>query len=114
VTEVVSEKSTAIVNILFDKGAQDSFISQQLANVLLLTPSRQENITVASFGADTMTPQSLNVKLIAKSGQLIPSSVMIVPKITGPLRIASCVKLNKLPYLYGVTLAHPITGRKNF
>jgi len=37
-----------------------------------------------------------------------------VPNVVGPLHIGSCVELNKLPYLYGVTLAHPITGGKPF
>ena len=39
VTEVVSDKSKAIANVLFDEGAQHSFILQQLADVLQLTPS---------------------------------------------------------------------------
>ena len=55
VTEVKSDKKSAVANVLFDEGAQRSFISQQLADVLHLTPSRQQNITLAPFGADTMT-----------------------------------------------------------
>ena len=47
VTEVKSDKTSAIANVLFDEGAQCSFISQQLADVLQLTPSQQENITLA-------------------------------------------------------------------
>ena len=55
-TEVKSDKTSVIANILFDEGTQRSFISQQLADVLQLSPSRQEDITLAPFGADTMTP----------------------------------------------------------
>ena len=39
VTGVKSDKTSAIANVFFDKGAQRSFISQQLADVLQLTPS---------------------------------------------------------------------------
>ena len=117
VTEVKSDKTSAIANVLFDEGAQRSFISQQLADVLQLTPSRQENITLAPFGADTMTPQSLSVtsiKVVAKTGELIPLSVLIVPKIAAPLQTVSHLQLHRLPYLQGLTLAHPITGDRLF
>ena len=117
VTEVVSDKVRAVANILFDEGAQRSFISQQLANTLNLTPLRQESITLAPFGSDSMTPQDLSVALInivAKTGELIPLSVLVVPRIAAPLQTVSHAKLTSLPYLHGLTLAHPITGDKHF
>ena len=117
VTEVKSDKTSVIANILFDEGAQRSFISQQLADVLQLSPSRQEDITLAPFGADTMTPQSLSVasiEVVAKTGELIPLSVLIVPKIAAPLQTVSHLQLHRLPYLKGLTLAHPITGDRPF
>ena len=89
VTKVKSDKTSVIANILYDEGAQRSFISQQLADVLQLSPSRQEDTTLAPFGADTMTPKSLSVasiKVVAKTGELIPLSVLIVPKIAAPLQ----------------------------
>ena len=49
---------------VFDKGAKRSFILQQFADVLQLTPLWQETITLAPFGTDTMTPQSLSVALM--------------------------------------------------
>jgi len=117
VTEVISERSRAIANILFDEGAQHSFISQWLADMLQLTPSRQENITVAPLGADTITPYNLGVALIhvvTQTGKSIPLSVLIVPKIAAPLHTVSHVELNKLPYFHGLTLAHPVSGGKPF
>ena len=57
------------------KVAYCSIISQQLANVLQLTSLRQENITLAPFGADNMSPQSLSVvsiTVVAETGELIP------------------------------------------
>ena len=117
VSEVKSDKTSAVANVLFDEGAQCSFISQQLADVLQLTPSKQEDITLAPFGANTMTPKSLSVasiKIVAKMGELIPLSVLIVPKIATPLQTVSHLQLHRLPYSQGLTLAHPITGDKPF
>ena len=114
---MVSDKVRAVANILFDEGAQRSFISQQLASTLNLTPLRQESITLAPFGSDTMTPQNLSVALInivAKTGELIPLSVLVVPRIAAPLQTVSHAKLTSLPYLHSLTLAHPITGDKHF
>ena len=117
VTEVKSDKTSAVANVLFDEGAQRSFISQQLADVLHLTPSRQETITLAAFGANTMTPQSLgaaSIKVVAKTGELIPLSVLIVPKIAAPLQTVSHLQLHRLPYLQGLALACPIIADKPF
>ena len=110
-------KTSAIANILFDEGVQRSFISQQLADVLQLSLSWQEDITLAPFSADTMTPQSLSVasiKVVAKTGELIPLSVLIVPKIAAQLQTVSHPQLHRLPYLQGLTLVHPITGDRPF
>ena len=54
VARVISETGSDTVNILFDEGA---LISKRLANTLQLTPSRQESVSLAAFGADTSTPQ---------------------------------------------------------
>ena len=117
VTEVMSDKTSAIANSLFDEGAQHSFISQQLADALQLNPSQQESITLAPFGADSMTSQSLSVAsitVVAKTGELIPLSVLIVPRIATPFQTASHAELNRLPYLHNLTLVHPIPGDKPF
>ena len=113
VTKVKSDKTSAVTNVLFDEGAQRSFTSQQLADALQLTPLRQETITLAPFGADSMTPRSLSVasiKVVTETGELIPISVLIVPKIAAPLQTVSHFQLYRLPYLQGLALAHPITG----
>ena len=51
-------------NILFDDGAQRSFVSQKLADLLNLNPPTREN-TISSFGANTPLQQSLNVVSIS-------------------------------------------------
>ena len=116
-TEVKSDKTSAMANVLFDEGAQHSFISQQLADKLHLTPSRQESITLAPFGATTMTAQCLgiaSITVVAKTGELIPLSVLIVPKIAALLQTVSHPQLHRLPYLQGLALAHPVIASKPF
>jgi len=51
-------------NILFDKGAQRSFITQSLADQLKLQPTSHENISVSSFGAQVSTVKRLAVTTI--------------------------------------------------
>ena len=111
VAKVVSDVDSATANILFDEGAQRSFISKKLANTLRLTPSQYENISLASFGADASIPQCLDVttiKVVSCTGEMIPLSVLVVPKIAAPLQCITSSKLQELPYLKNLTLAHPI------
>ena len=111
VAKVVSDVGSATVNILFDEGAQRSFISKKLANALKLLPCQNESISLASFGADASIPQCLDVttvNIVSHIGEMIPLSVLVVPKIAAPLHCITSSKLRKLPYLRNLTLAHPI------
>ena len=111
VAKVVSNSGSDTANILFDEGAQRSFISKRLANTLQLTPRRQEHVSLASFGADTSTPQHLDVtdvKIVSQTGEMIPLSVLVVSKIAAPFQCVTTSKLRELPYLRDLTLAHPI------
>lgn len=117
VATVSTNKSSATANILFDEGAQRSFISQTLADALQLNPSRQENVCLSSFGAETKSSRSLGVakiKLVTNTGETIPLSVLIVPKIAAPLQTIKSSQLHELPHLRYLTLAHPITGDLQF
>jgi len=44
----------------------------------------------------------------------IPISVLIVKQLAAPIRNLVHTHLNKVPYLRGLMLAHPITGDDNF
>ena len=46
-------------HILFDEGAQRSFITQEFADKLQLKPTGHENVSVASFGAQVSAPRKL-------------------------------------------------------
>ena len=51
-------------NILFDEGAQRSFISAELANELHISPTSHTDIAMASFETTSMTHHKLGVAII--------------------------------------------------
>ena len=117
IATVSSDTVTAAGNILFDEGAQRSFVTQQLANHLHLQPTHRETVSVSSFGAQVSSPNSLEVTTLfvrTLSGNHIPISVLIVPKLAAPIRNSVRTCLKDLPYLKDLPLAHPVTSDENF
>jgi len=72
---------------------------------------------VSSLGAQVSTPTRFAVASISihtLNGSQIPISVLIVPKLTAPVRNSIHTHLDQFPYLQQLTLAHPITSDENF
>lgn len=117
IANISAGQTTAEGHILFDEGAQRSFIAQELANQLQLQPYNYEHISVSSFGKQISTSKRLAVASISihtlNKGN-IPVSVIIVPKLAAPIRNSVRTHLDKLPYLQGLPLAHPVTSDENF
>ena len=63
-TAVTPVIANGLDNILFDEGAQRSFISAEMANELHISPISQAEIAMASFGASSMTHQRLGAATI--------------------------------------------------
>ena len=114
----VSSTDTSLEgNILFDEGAQRSFISQEMATKLNLQPNNKESISLASFGSNSAAHRNLPVGVIQVhtiAGDKISISVLIVPKIAPPLQNLPRTSLQQVPHLNGLQLAHPITENENF
>ena len=89
VVDVRAGRNRCSANILFDEGAQQSFISQELADQLSVCSEGSATTSISSFGgASTLSMlQSTSIKLIPRTGEEIPLSVLIVPKIATPLKI---------------------------
>ena len=84
-------------NILFDEGAQRSFISEALASQLKLTTQKKECVAISAFGASTTSNQSLPVAtifLMTTDGNEIPISVLVNPKIAHHFEIFHFHMLN--------------------
>ena len=117
IANVSSTTTTAEGNILFDEGAQRSFITQKLADELQLQPTHQEIISVSSFGAQVSPSRSLAVATLfvhTLNDSLIPISALIIPKLAAPIRNSVRTHLKSIPYLQKLPLAHPVTGDENF
>ena len=117
IANVSSTTTTAEGNILFDEGAQRSFITQKLADELQLQPTHQEIISMSSFGAQVSSSRSLAVVTMfvhTLNDSLIPISVLIIPKLAAPIRNSVRTHLRSIPYLQKLPLAHPVTGDENF
>ena len=104
-------------NILFDERAQRSFICSQLANKLHVVPSTTTQVALSSFGNDSPSFQTLGVATIqvqTLDGDLVPISVLIVPKIATPIQNSCRIEMENMPHLEGLKLANPITDNNEF
>lgn len=104
-------------NILFDEGAQRSFITHTLANQLGLETSLKEDIHLSAFGGQTSAVRHLplaTVNVVTTSGEKIPLHVLVVEKIATPLQTHMHQSIGDLPHLRGLKLAHPITSDESF
>lgn len=104
-------------NILFDEGAQRSFITQSLADQLDIQSTQIEPISLPAFGAHTSSYRQLpvaTVNIVTPLREEIPVRVLIIDQITTPLENRSRNQLQDLPHLKNLKLAHPVTSDEKF
>ena len=114
VATIRNQTTCCEANILFNEGAQRSFITQDLANQL--QPTNREFISVSGFGAQTSPTRSLEstvTNLKTSNNVEIPLQVLSVERIATPLHLHSCHNI-KIPYLKGIQLARPVTSDEDF
>ena len=116
VAKVTSRIYTVVANILFDEGAQRSFVTRELADKLQLQTSGTEEVQLAAFGSSSKKVSHIDtatVYLLTDSREKIAIDVLIVPTIAVSLgnRQRDAVSL---PYLRGLKLAHQLTGEDIF
>lgn len=117
IATVSAENIRTSANILFDEGAQRSFITTQLAAELQIIPTTSEQVALSSFGAKSQSYQKLGVATIqvqTNIGENIPITALIVPSIAVPIKNSFRIALDSVPHLRGLDLAHPITTDQNF
>jgi len=89
-------------NILFNEGAQRSFITQDLADRLCLKPTHIERVSLSSFGNPVSAARPFQVAIISihtQDHRAIPISVLVVPMLAAPLQKRVRMEVNKIPYL---------------
>jgi len=103
-------------NILFDEGAQRSFVTETLASRLDAKPHRKENLSISSFGGSTSRNNQvslINFVLETTQGD-VKISALVVPKIAAPIQNFVNSDLRNLAHLQGLTLAHPVSSIEKF
>ena len=116
VSKVTSGIYTVDANILFDEGAQRSFVTSDLAYKLQLQTYGTEEVQLAAFGSSSKKVSyrdSATVYLLTNSREKIAIDVLIVPTIAVPLGNHQR-DVTSLPYLRQLKLAHPLTGEDIF
>jgi hypothetical protein len=104
-------------NILFDEGAQRSFITKDLATQLQLQPTEKEVISLSAFGAQTTAAQTLESTIVnvkTNRDEEIPLRVLIVETIATPLPLQFTDNIRTIPHLRELPLAHPVTNHEKF
>ena len=82
IATVQSRNKAATAHILFDEGAQRSFITEELANNLNLVPERTEPLHLSVFGGAQTSVKRVDVATVhlqTDTGGIIPIQVVIIP-----------------------------------
>ena len=116
IAEVRSGPNRCKAQILFDEGAQRSFITQQLADSLKVDSCKRQRICISAFGGEAIPRelQSTSIAIQTNDGGEVPVSVLVVPKIAAPLQNAVPLPGNQYPHLHGLQLAHPVVSDNKF
>ena len=117
VAPVIAGHTRKRANILFDEGAQRSFISAEMAAKLNLKPTTTQGLALASFGSTNTSYQELGavtVEIETIAGDRIPISVLVIPSIAAPIQSSINTSVRNMPYLQGLNLANPVTSDHKF
>ncbi len=117
IAPVRSQHFTVEAHILFDEGAQRSFITQDLVDQLQLKPIKRDTIGLSAFGTKTPTTRQLDVvtvDLVTEYNETVSLDVLVVPQIATPLKNHLPSVVPNLQYLAGLKLAHPVTSDARF
>ena len=102
ISPVVYSNTCIDANILFDEGAQRSFITEDLATKLKVKRGGYESLSISTFGKANKKVRNLDettVQLKSIDGELIPVKVLIVPTIASPLQNQNIQSTQKFFYL---------------
>ena len=90
-----SRTASATAHILFDEGAQRSFITQELANKLDLSPERSETLNLSVFGGSTTSVKQLDIATVC----IRSDSNERIPTIATPQNSFLIADIRNLPHL---------------
>ncbi|XP_071179213.1 uncharacterized protein [Mytilus edulis] len=104
-------------NILFDEGAQRSFITQKLADKLEIKPTEKVSIQLSPFVDLSQKDRNLDtatIQLQTDTGENMVINTLIVPEIAVPIHYSISQTTRSLPHLSGLKLAHSVHSGDRF
>ena len=96
-------------NILFDEGAQRTFITEEFAREINIQLTGKESVQLSGFGDSERRVRNFDTGSLiveAMNGETVPINVMVVPEIAVPITTFA-VYIKRMEYLQGLKLAHP-------
>jgi hypothetical protein len=108
VTFAKSDTQRFKVNLILDNGSQRSFITATCASQLELKPEGTEMIKLAPFGSDSKeirTVQNTTVTLESIRGSNMPMRMLVVEKISVPIKTRRDQSILSMPHIQGLELA---------
>ena len=109
VVQVHGRDICASANILFDEGAQRTFITEEFARKINIQLTGKESVQLSGFGDSERRVRNFETESLlveAMNGEKVPINVIVVPEIAVPI-ITFAVDINRMEYLQGLKLAHP-------
>ncbi|XP_006821839.1 uncharacterized protein LOC100377489 [Saccoglossus kowalevskii] len=111
----VSVNNGTIVSatVLFDEGANRTFVTESFADKIHANTTRSENIDLASFGNKHTRIRSMKrgtFDLHTISGNKAKIDALLIPEISTSMSNHVDSELLTLPYLKGLRLAHPVSN----
>ena len=111
---ILNGNRAATINILLDKGAQRTFITESVTRDLGLISSGSEIINLSTFGAQQVSKRRevkvVNLQQQTISGENIDISALVVPKITTSMKNFAPAASTAYSYLEDLDLADHIEG----
>ncbi|XP_071170914.1 uncharacterized protein [Mytilus edulis] len=117
IAPVVYNDQEVECNILFDEGAQRSFITQKLANQLEINPTENVSIQLSAFGDLSQKVRNLDtatIQLQTDTGEKVRINTLIVPEIAVPIKNNIPLTIRRLPHLRELKLAHSVQSTERF
>ncbi|VDI34082.1 Hypothetical predicted protein [Mytilus galloprovincialis] len=117
IAPVVYNDQEVECNILFDEGAQRSFITQKLANQLEIKPTENVSIQLSAFGDLSQKVCNLDtetIQLQTDTGEKVRINTLIVPEIAVPIKNNISLTTRSLPHLRELKLAHSVQSTERF
>uniref|UniRef100_A0ABM0M187 Uncharacterized protein LOC102806767 n=1 Tax=Saccoglossus kowalevskii TaxID=10224 RepID=A0ABM0M187_SACKO len=109
------DNNMTTATVLFDEGANRSFITENLASKIPMTTTNPEIIPLSAFGskqAERRILQSATLNLHPLDGTVSQMNALLIPEISANMENYVTSDLLELPHLRDLVLAHPINDKE--